>query len=55
MQVLIPIVLIGLLQWRGSGDCKSPLASMITQRLGCWKAFSLSTLGGTLLIFDFRW
>jgi len=49
MQTLIPIVLIGLLSGVAVG-LQSPLASMITQRLGMLESIFIIHLGGTLLI-----
>jgi transporter family-2 protein len=49
MQTLIPIVLIGLLSGVAVG-LQSPLASMITQRLGMLESIFIVHLGGTLLI-----
>lgn len=49
MQTLIPIVLIGLLSGVAVG-LQSPLASMITQRLGMMESIFIIHVGGALLI-----
>lgn len=49
MQTLVPIILIGLLSGVAVG-LQSPLASMITQRLGMVESIFIVHLGGTLLI-----
>ena len=49
MQTLVPIILIGLLSGVAVG-LQSPLASMITQRLGMMESIFIIHLGGTLLI-----
>jgi transporter family-2 protein len=49
MQTLIPIIVIGLLSGVAVG-LQSPLASMITQRLGMVESIFIIHLGGTLLI-----
>jgi transporter family-2 protein len=49
MQTLIPIVLIGLLSGVAVG-LQSPLASMITQRLGMIESIFIVHLGGALMI-----
>ena len=48
MQTLIPIILIGLFSGVAVG-LQSPLASMITQRLGMVESIFIVHLGGTLL------
>jgi transporter family-2 protein len=49
MQTLIPIVLVGLLSGVAVG-LQSPLASMITQRLGMMESIFIIHIGGALLI-----
>jgi len=49
MQTLFPIVLIGLLSGVAVG-LQSPLASMITQRLGMMESIFIIHIGGALLI-----
>ena len=49
MQTLIPIIIVGLLSGVAVG-LQSPLASMITQRLGMVESIFIVHLGGTLLI-----
>ena len=49
MQTLIPIIIVGLLSGVAVG-LQSPLASMITQRLGMVESIFIIHLGGTLLI-----
>lgn len=49
MQALIPIVLIGLISGVAVG-LQSPLASMITQRLGMLESIFIIHIGGAILI-----
>jgi len=49
MQTLIPIVLVGILSGVAVG-LQSPLASMITQRLGMLESIFIIHIGGALLI-----
>ena len=49
MQTLIPILIVGLLSGIAVG-LQSPLASMITQRLGMVESIFIVHLGGALLI-----
>lgn len=49
MQALIPIILIGLISGVAVG-LQSPLASMITQRLGMLESIFIIHIGGALLI-----
>jgi len=49
MQTLIPIIFIGVLSGVAVG-LQSPLASMITQRLGMMESIFIIHLGGALLI-----
>jgi len=49
MQALIPIVLIGLISGVAVG-LQSPLASMITQRLGMLESIFIIHIGGALLV-----
>jgi transporter family-2 protein len=49
MQALIPIVLIGLISGVAVG-LQSPLASMITQRLGMLESIFIIHVGGAILI-----
>jgi len=49
MQTLIPIIVVGLLSGVAVG-LQSPLASMITQRLGMVESIFIIHLGGALLI-----
>jgi len=49
MQALIPIVLIGIISGVAVG-LQSPLASMITQRLGMLESIFIIHLGGALLV-----
>lgn len=49
MQALIPIILIGLVSGIAVG-LQSPLASMITQRLGMLESIFIIHIGGALLI-----
>lgn len=49
MQALIPIILIGLVSGVAVG-LQSPLASMITQRLGALESIFIIHIGGALLI-----
>ena len=49
MQALIPVVLIGLISGVAVG-LQSPLASMITQRLGMLESIFIIHIGGALLI-----
>ncbi len=49
MQTLIPILLIGLLSGVAVG-VQSPLASMITQRLGMLESIFIIHIGGALLV-----
>ena len=49
MQTLIPIMIVGLLSGIAVG-VQSPLASMITQRLGMVESIFIIHLGGTLFI-----
>ena len=49
MQALIPIILIGLISGVAVG-LQSPLASMITQRLGMMESIFIIHIGGALLI-----
>jgi transporter family-2 protein len=48
MQILIPVILVGLLSGVAVG-MQSPLASMITQRLGMFESIFIIHLGGTLV------
>jgi len=48
MQILIPVILVGLLSGIAVG-VQSPLASMITQRLGMFESIFIIHLGGTLV------
>jgi transporter family-2 protein len=50
MQTLIPIVLVGILSGVAVG-LQSPLASMISQRLGMLESIFIIHIGGALLIF----
>lgn len=49
MQALIPILLIGLISGVAVG-LQSPLASMITQRLGMMESIFIIHIGGALII-----
>lgn len=49
MQILIPIILIGLVSGVAVG-VQSPLASMITQRLGMMESIFIVHIGGALVI-----
>jgi bacterial/archaeal transporter family-2 protein len=49
MQALIPVVLIGLISGVAVG-LQSPLASMITQRLGMLESIFIIHIGGAILI-----
>lgn len=49
MQTLIPIVIVGLLSGVAVG-LQSPLASMITQRLGMLESIFIIHIGGALVI-----
>ena len=49
MQALIPVVLIGLVSGVAVG-LQSPLASMITQRLGMLESIFIIHIGGAILI-----
>ena len=49
MQALIPIILIGLISGVAVG-LQSPLASMITQRLGMLESIFIIHIGGAILI-----
>lgn len=49
MQALIPIILIGLISGVAVG-LQSPLASMITQRLGMIESIFIIHIGGALII-----
>jgi len=49
MQALIPIILVGLISGVAVG-LQSPLASMITQRLGTLESIFIIHIGGALLI-----
>ena len=49
MQTLIPIVIVGLLSGVAVG-LQSPLASMITQRLGMLESIFIVHIGGALVI-----
>ena len=49
MQALIPVVLIGLVSGIAVG-LQSPLASMITQRLGMLESIFIIHIGGAILI-----
>ena len=49
MQILIPVILVGLLSGVAVG-VQNPLASMITQRLGMVESIFIIHLGGTLFI-----
>lgn len=49
MQALIPIIIVGLLSGVAVG-LQSPLASMITQRLGVLESIFIIHIGGALLI-----
>jgi len=49
MQALIPIILIGLVSGVAVG-LQSPLASMITQRLGMLESIFILHIGGALLV-----
>jgi transporter family-2 protein len=49
MQTLIPIVLVGILSGVAVG-LQSPLASMITQRLGMLESIFIIHIGGAILI-----
>ena len=49
MQALIPIILIGLISGVAVG-LQSPLASMITQRLGMWESIFIIHIGGAFLV-----
>jgi transporter family-2 protein len=49
MQTLIPVLIVGLLSGVAVG-LQSPLASMITQRLGAIESIFIIHLGGTLMI-----
>ena len=49
MQTLIPVLVVGLLSGVAVG-LQSPLASMITQRLGAIESIFIIHLGGTLMI-----
>jgi transporter family-2 protein len=49
MQALIPIVLIGLVSGVAVG-LQSPLASMITQRLGMLESIFIIHIGGAILV-----
>ena len=48
MQILIPVIIVGLLSGVAVG-VQSPLASMITQRLGMFESIFIIHLGGTLV------
>ena len=48
MQILIPVILVGLLSGVAVG-LQSPLASMITQRLGMFESIFIIHMGGTLV------
>jgi len=48
MQILFPVILVGLLSGVAVG-MQSPLASMITQRLGMFESIFIIHLGGTLV------
>jgi len=49
MQTLIPVILVGLLSGVAVG-LQSPLASMITQRLGMLESIFIIHIGGTLVV-----
>jgi bacterial/archaeal transporter family-2 protein len=49
MQALLPVILIGLISGVAVG-LQSPLASMITQRLGTLESIFIIHIGGALLI-----
>ena len=49
MQILIPVILVGLLSGVAVG-VQSPLASMITQRLGMFESIFIIHIGGTLVV-----
>jgi transporter family-2 protein len=49
MQALIPIIMIGLISGVAVG-LQSPLASMITQRLGMWESIFIIHIGGAFLV-----
>lgn len=49
MQILIPVILVGILSSVAVG-VKSPLASMITQRLGMLESIFIIHIGGVLVI-----
>jgi transporter family-2 protein len=50
MQTLIPMILVGLLSGVAVG-LQSPLASMITQRLGMLESIFIVHIGGAIVIF----
>ena len=50
MQTLIPMILVGLLSGVAVG-LQSPLASMITQRLGMLESIFIVHIGGAIMIF----
>jgi transporter family-2 protein len=49
MQALVPVFLIGLISGVAVG-LQSPLASMITQRLGMWESIFIIHIGGAILV-----
>lgn len=49
MQILIPVILVGLLSGVAVG-VQSPLASMITQKLGMLESIFIIHIGGTLVV-----
>ncbi len=48
MQILIPVIIVGLISGVAVG-LQSPLASMITQRLGMLESIFIIHIGGTLV------